>query len=505
MDTERLRGTYGMAVGIALLGLCPQLVLTTALPTLTSDLAADLHATETHLRLAEGMSSAGYAGGVVFAAQLAQRFVQRYLFLGYEAVFVLGSVLATVAPGIGLFFAGRVLQGTATGLMLISALPPLVTRFGVGQLPRTVGIVNVGLFGATTVGPIIGGFVADGGWWRGLFAVMTVLGAAGFLVALLGYVRFDPPNPDLPVDRSALGLTVAATVLPFFATSVLAASSPWSPAFLLPFAIGLLALLVLIVLQYRKREPLMPVKALSSQLPVTGTIVAMIAGAVFVTVVQLTLLYLEMVADAGPLTAGLLFWPMPVGLVLAAVAFGLLVRTRYLAVLVNVGLLTLGIGAALLLMLEPDGFEPTVQVASFALGFGAGATVSPGLFLAAFGVPSQLLGRAFGLVELLRSEAAFAAAPVVLYVALSASDLAQGVDTGLIIVLVLAALGLVASLAIPLLSGARLRAPDLEGWLEEGKQALSSPTTGTHLRPRVQDDAAAPLVPRPRRPRRRGR
>jgi hypothetical protein len=41
---------------------------------------------------------------------------------------------------------------------------------------------------------------------------------------------------------------------------------------------GIAALVVLVVEQFRKEDPLMPVRALSTSLPVTGTITAMIAG-----------------------------------------------------------------------------------------------------------------------------------------------------------------------------------------------------------------------------------
>ncbi|MGZ4551864.1 MAG: MFS transporter, partial [Blastococcus sp.] len=178
-----LRGRYGPAVLIALLGLVPDIVLTTAFSPLQQVLVKDLHATQLGITLAEGMSNAGYAVGAVVAAYLAQRLVQQRLFLGYEAAFVVGSVLAALAPGLGLFFAGRVVQGTATGLMLVAALPPLVTRFGAGRLPLTVTIVNVGLFGATTLGPLVGGPVAAAGAWRGLFWTVAALAAVGFVVA----------------------------------------------------------------------------------------------------------------------------------------------------------------------------------------------------------------------------------------------------------------------------------------------------------------------------------
>jgi hypothetical protein len=80
-------------------------------------------------------------------------------------------------------------------------------------------------------------------------------------------------------------------------------------------------------------------------------------------------------------------------------------------------------------------------------------------------------------------------------VAQGRADLAAGIRTGVIAMVALAALGLLAALAIPALSGARLRRPDLDGWLEDGEQALPSPATVTHLRPSVDDETAEPLVP----------
>lgn len=142
----------------------------------------------------------------------------------------------------------------------------------------------------------------------------------------------------------------------------------------------------------------------------------------FVTVLGLAQLHLSQVAKLSPLRSGLAFWPMPLGLIVAATAFGLLFRTRWVPVLVNAGLIALAAGAASLLWLSPSDPLPVVAAASAALGFGAGATVSPGLFLAAMGVLSQRLGRAFALVTLLRIMAAYAVTPVVTYAARQDAD-----------------------------------------------------------------------------------
>ena len=95
---------------------------------------------------------------------------------------------------------------------------------------------------------------------------------------------------------------------------------------------------------------------------------------------------------------------------------------------------------------------------------------------------STSLGRAFALVELLRAEAAFAVAPVVLFLAQRAPDLGDGVHLGVELMLALAVVGLLVALGVPALSGARLRAPDLSAWLDDGDKALPSPLVGSRVR-----------------------
>jgi MFS family permease len=479
---------------IVLFALCPDLVLSTAFSPLSTVLGTALGTSLTRLQVANGLSNAAFALGVVAAAQLAQRHRQRPLFLGYAGLFVLGSVLAALAGSLTPFLVGRVCQGLATGLMLISSLPPLITRFGVRRLPWTVAIVNVGLFGATTLGPLVGGVTAGSWSWRSLMWVVAACGAVTLAAAWVGYPDLDPVSPDVPFDPRALTLTATAAVLVFLATSWLSSTS-WSWRFWMPFVIGLVALAALIVEQAWRDPSLMPVRQLSTQLPVTGTLVAMVAGAAFVTVTQLVQLYLTDVARSSPTAAGELFWSMPVGLVPAAVLFGVLFTTRYLPHLVNVGLVALGGGCAVLLLLDASGSTWPVPWAAALLGFGAGATVAPGLFLAGLGVRSQLLGRAFALVQLLRLLAAYAVGPVVVFVAQQQSTPFSGVRLGIWVTLALVAAGLVGSLAIPALSGARPHPPDLEQWLEHGEQGMSSPATAVHLRPGTQDDEAHRLLP----------
>jgi hypothetical protein len=156
-------------------------------------------------------------------------------------------------------------------------------------------------------------------------------------------------------------------------------------------------------------------------------------------------------------------------------------------VLIDVGLATLAAGCLLVLA----GAE---SWATLLLGFGAASTVSPGLFLTGLGMESQKLGRGFALVQLLRSMATYAVAPVILALVMRSPDQGDAARAGVLAMAIASVGALLAALVVPALSGARLRAPDLEAWLDGGK-GLPSPATATHLRPSVDDDEAEPLVP----------
>ncbi|MDT4960483.1 MAG: hypothetical protein QOF87_130 [Pseudonocardiales bacterium] len=94
-----LAGSYPAAVAMALVALCPFIVLSTA-SLLITQLSADLHASAFGTQLADGLSNAGYAFGAVVAADLTQRLPPWRVYVLAEATFAVGSLIAATAPGI---------------------------------------------------------------------------------------------------------------------------------------------------------------------------------------------------------------------------------------------------------------------------------------------------------------------------------------------------------------------------------------------------------------------
>lgn len=477
--TSPLRGRYAPMLAIALLALIPYILVASGALLYQEQVMRDIGASRSAMSIIQGLSVAGYAFGALFGGDLINRFVQRRLFLASEAVFIVGWLLVAIADGVAVYGAGRVLSGFATGMLLVSALPPVVRRFPQSYTPLTAAFINIAFFGAVAGGPLLGGIVAGEHLWRALYGAFAGIGVLTFVAAIFSLPKIEPGNPDLPIDYAGLALGFAGTVLPFFAAGELTSHGFGSLIVAVPLGIGLVCFVSLMLVEYHKAEPLAPVAKMWTTFPIIGAIVAMIGGGAFVTYVELTTQFMIKIAHSTPLAAGLSFWPQVVGVMIAATLLRLTFATRFLPLLAYAGMFVLVLGGTLLLF-EPYTSRTYFYVAVGLLGLGAGATVSPGLFLAGLSLPTPLIGRILALVELVRSVADFILAPVMVRVAVETSGgsgaalNAAGVHWAIAVTTFIAVAGLIAVITLHLLGAAGLPRPDLDAWLKHNRPALPS-------------------------------
>ncbi|HEU5016708.1 MAG TPA: MFS transporter [Pseudolabrys sp.] len=489
MPWRPLEARYTPMLACALFALIPYILVVSGAALFRQQVMQDIGATRDGLSVVEGISIAGYAFGALLGGDLINRFRQRHLFLSGEAIFIVGWLLVAIAPDLSVYGTGRVLAGFATGTLLVTALPPVVRRFGPDQVSLTAAFINIAFFGAIAAGPLLGGAVAAGHVWRGFYAAFAGLGVFTFVLALLTLPHADPPDPDLPVDRPGLLLGFASTVLPFWASGELQSHGFGTPIVAVPLGTGLVCFVALMIVEYHKKDALSPVQKMWTTFPVAGTLIAMIGGGVFVTYVMITTELLTKVEHWTPLAAGLAFWPQVVGALITAALLGFLFRTRFLPVLAFSGMILLIIGGALLVLYTPDVERAHLLATVSLLGLGAGATVSPGLFLAGFSLPAQVLGRIFALIELVRSVADFILAPVMSKVAAANSSHAPlelaGAHEALWLTMLISLAGTLFIAAVYALGGNLLPRPDLEAWLEKNGTAITSPPLLAVIRRRL--------------------
>ena len=488
MPWQRLRGRYLAMLLSALFVLIPYILTTSAELLFREQLIGDLKASATALSIVSGLSVAGYAFGAFVGGDLINRFQQRSLFLVQCFFLVIGWSLSAAASSVYVYGAGQVLAALATGLLLITALPPVIRRFPAERLPLTFVFINIAFFGAVAAGPLLGGIVERSHAWRGMMTGFAGLDALTFILAMLALPRQEPANPNLRFDLLGLALGLAATFLMFWASGELRAHRFTEPIVAVPLGVGAACFVALLAVEYHKENALAPVKLMWTTIPVAGTLIAMLGGGVFVTYVQLFATMLVHVEKLDPLTTGLRFWPQVIGTIIAALLFGYVLRTRFTVLFALAGMAMLIAAGAMLLAYSSASGAALRFAALGALGLGAGATVSPALFVSGLPLQASMLGRIFALIELVRSVADFIIAPVILKVARLTSAPADhsialnGVHAAVFVTLVIAVAATAVTVGLLLLGGSVLSVPNLEAWLNRNEPAIESPPLLGRLR-----------------------
>jgi len=183
-----------------------------------------------------GWAASGFMTGLVVAAAssgwLAERVGLRAAMMAAGAGFAIGCAMSAAAPGIGLFLAGRVLQGCAAGWVCGLIYVALALLFPGRHLPRVFALCTSVWGIATLAGPLLGGLFADAGLWRGifwLFAGQAALftGASFVLIPARSGERAPCAVPAAPLLLLAIGIGAVATagVVDGLAVSILLAAA----------------------------------------------------------------------------------------------------------------------------------------------------------------------------------------------------------------------------------------------------------------------------------------
>jgi MFS family permease len=426
------------------------------------------------MSLGFGMANAAYAVGTVLAVQFAQLLPQRRMMVLYAAVLVIGSILAAAAQNPAMFIAGHVIQGLCTSLLLIAAVPPLALGFGLEKFRWTAMIMNVCIFGAVALGPVVGGIQASAHAWRPLFWIVAGIAVAALVLALLTFEDAPPADRAAPRDPLAIGLAASGCVAAFYGASELLTHRFLDVQTLVPLMGGLALIVVLVVNQYRSRRPLLTIRTmLTSTVPVAGIVVALSAAAASVSATVLTAG--ELAPHYTPLHLGLLYLPELGGALLTAVALGVVLKRREIHYLPLAGMAFLAAGIAVFRIQLPPS-ETLTLIGSGLTGIGLGAAVAPALFVAGFSLAAASLQRVFAIVELFRAVAAFMIAPVFVHFAATVGgDSTTGTGIALWIGFGLAITGALAAVALYALGRARAQAPDLDRFMNGEGPAWYSP------------------------------
>jgi MFS family permease len=140
--------------------------------------------------------------GMVDAGRRCDRRGPAQSLLGGLALFAGGLIVASAAPDIGVFLAGRVLQGLGGGAMIVAVYVVVARTFPDAMHPKVFGALSAAWVVPSLVGPAMAGLVASAFGWRWVFGGIAPLaiGGAALLVPVLrrmpSTARVESSNPN---------------------------------------------------------------------------------------------------------------------------------------------------------------------------------------------------------------------------------------------------------------------------------------------------------------------
>lgn len=236
-------------------------VVTVILPTIASDFGLPLSGPVAWVLISNLIMLVALQ---LTAGRLADVLGHKPLWLLGLGIFTVASVLCSVAPTLGLLIAGRALQGVGGALSLSISPAMLAAAFPRNELGRAMGwqaaIVGVGI----SIGPVLGGLIAEHLSWRAVFLISVPLGLLCIVVSLLVLTersRLRRVSLDLPgAALLAIGLGSLTLGISF--------GDQWgwtSPRVVGSLAVAFVALVLVVPVERRVPDPIVDLKLFTNR------------------------------------------------------------------------------------------------------------------------------------------------------------------------------------------------------------------------------------------------
>lgn len=342
-----------------------------------------------------------FGGLLLLGGKLGDVFGARRMFMLGFAILTGASLLAGLASNPELLLAGRALQGVGAALIAPTALAIIMRLFAHSgaELGKAFGFWGAAAAAGGTAGVFFGGVITEWLNWPWTFLINVPMGL--FVLAVSPAVlSFTAPSAG-KIDWLGATTVTASLVLAVFAIVTTEPGEWTSMRTLLLLAAAVALLVVFLVVQAIRREPLLPLRIFAAPNLAAGNLLMALLGAAWIPLWFYLNLYLQQTLHLSALASGLALLPMTVTIMIVMVGFSGKLIGRF-GIKANIVLGLLAMGAALLLFTQvPAGGDYFVNVlpASLLAALGMALAYIPVTMAGMSGARPEETGLASGLVN----------------------------------------------------------------------------------------------------------
>jgi EmrB/QacA subfamily drug resistance transporter len=367
------RARTGPVLAVVSLALMTVVSAVSGLNVALPGLARETGATQTQITWIVDAYTVVFAGLLLFAGALGDRFGRRGLLAGGLAVFGAAAGLGMLTSDPAQLIVLRALMGVGAAAIMPTTLSVITTSFPPEDRPRAIG-VWVGVAGGGAVLGLFGsGILLEFFSWSSFFGLNVVLASValvGTLLVVPGSVDSDPPRLDLVGGLLSL-IAVAGIVFGI----IEGPDRGWDDAFTVAGLVtGIAALGAFVLWELRVDQPMLDPRLFRNRSFSAGSLTVMVqffaAFGLFFVVIQ----YLQFVVGRSPLETAVALLPLPLVMIPLARNAPRIARRVGFRRLAPAGLALTATGLVVVAQVESE-----LSYGSFALGlvlFAAGMALA---------------------------------------------------------------------------------------------------------------------------------
>ena len=360
----------GLMVGMFLSAL-DQSIVGTALPRITSDLGGlDKLSWVVTAYLLTATASTPLWG------KISDLYGRRLLFQIAIVTFLIGSLLAGFSRNIEELIAFRAIQGLGGGGLMALAMATIGDVVPPRERGRYQGYFAA-VFGTSSVlGPVLGGWFADGPGWEWIFFINIPIGIAA-LVITSAALKIPHVRRDHSIDYLGAAVVVGSVTSILLYTAWAGPDLGWGSATGLTLLVGGLMLAVVFVLvEFRATEPIIPMRLFRNSIfSIANAFGFLIGIAMFGSMIFIPV-YLQVVDGMSPTRSGLAMVPMVVGIFTTSITAGhLMTRNGRYKIFPILGSATVVVALVMLSALDSSTPYWFTGLSMYVMGAGLGLTM----------------------------------------------------------------------------------------------------------------------------------
>ncbi|OKP91698.1 MFS transporter [Paenibacillus helianthi] len=316
------------------------------------------------------------AAVIPLAGYMTDRFGSKQVFVSTVAMFVLGSMLCSIAQTSEQLVLFRVIQGLGGGMVAPIGMAMVFRLAPPERRGSIMGLLGIPMLLAPALGPILSGWLVEYVSWHWIFLINLPIGIVGII---LGIKYLPKTEKKGRAHLDILGIILAPIAFSMLAYGVnQGGGESWSSTgAILGLSVGGVALVLFIIVELLHKHPLLELRVFRSSDFTRGIILSWVTQAALFGSMLFVPLYLQQIRNYTPLETGLILLPQALASGIGMPLGGRLFDKIGARPLVFVGLSIISTALFMLSGVTVDTGLPFIMSTLAMMGLGMGLSMMP--------------------------------------------------------------------------------------------------------------------------------